>query len=249
MKKIFLILLIAAGTFVSCDKTEAPIFDANEFDPGYTFVNIDESETILGNQSVQYLAVSVTKLSDQDQTFQIVLDEDATTAEPESFNLPAEIVIPANSYEGFVTIDYTIDGLPSVPRTIAFDYIVPEGITTLGTAPLSGTIDFEAVTVCDPGSVVFNLTTDDYGGETSWTLVDEDDNTIASGDGYASNTDITETIDLTAGCYTFTIFDSFGDGICCAYGRGSYDFSCGSGTELLSGGDFGAEESIFFCIN
>lgn len=252
MKKIFLIIIITAGTFMSCDRTEAPVFDANQFDTAYTFINIDAEETILGDQSIQYLAVTKTKLSDEPQTFQIVLNEEETTAEPESFNLPDEIVIPANSYEGFVEIGYTINGLPSVPRTIVFDYVVPEGVNVLGTDALEGTINFEAVTLCDTGDVNVDITTDQYPGETSWTIVDEDDNVVAEGGPYdAANSDFNETASgLDSGCYTFTIFDSYGDGICCDFGNGSYAVSCASsGTVIKSGGSFGSEESVFFCIN
>lgn len=251
MKKIFLILIIAAGTFISCEKTETALFDANQFDPGYTFINIEATESLVGDQSVQYLVVTTTRLSDQPQTFQIVLNEDLTTAEPESFNLPSEIVIPANSYEGIVDIEFTINGLPSVPRTIVFDYIVPEGTTVLSTDDLQATIDFEAVTLCDNGDVTVDVTTDQYPGETSWSIEDEDGNVVAASPAFGSaGTDFSDTVSgLASGCYTFTIFDSYGDGICCAYGNGSYSISCSNGTVIKSGGDFGSEDSVFFCIN
>ena len=34
-------------------------------------------------------------------------------------------------------------------------------------------------------------------------------------------------------CYSFKIYDSFGDGICCAYGSGSYNVTY-SGTNVVS---------------
>ena len=46
--------------------------------------------------------------------------------------------------------------------------------------------------------------------------------------------------------YQFTIFDSFGDGICCSYGEGSYSVSL-DGEVMLSGGDFLSSESGSFC--
>ena len=46
--------------------------------------------------------------------------------------------------------------------------------------------------------------------------------------------------------YQFTIFDSFGDGICCAFGEGSYSVSL-DGEVVLSGGDFDSSESGSFC--
>ena len=48
------------------------------------------------------------------------------------------------------------------------------------------------------------------------------------------------------GCYTLTIFDSFGDGICCAYGAGNYDLPI-DGTLVAAGGD-SVSESTTFCM-
>ena len=44
--------------------------------------------------------------------------------------------------------------------------------------------------------------------------------------------------------YEFTIYDSFGDGICCSAGSGSYTVTYGS--ESKTGGDFGSSESFVF---
>ena len=61
------------------------------------------------------------------------------------------------------------------------------------------------------------------------------------------------TIDDPAAClycqgiqYNFSIFDSFGDGICCAYGEGSYSVTL-DGEIVASGGDFGSSETTGFC--
>ena len=45
--------------------------------------------------------------------------------------------------------------------------------------------------------------------------------------------------------YEFTIFDTFGDGICCDFGEGSYTVTYG-GEKVASGGDFEFEESTIF---
>ena len=46
--------------------------------------------------------------------------------------------------------------------------------------------------------------------------------------------------------YQFTIFDVYGDGICCLYGEGSYSVTL-DGQEVASGGDFGFSETSGFC--
>jgi hypothetical protein len=254
INKNCILILSFAFLFFSCteeDRDEV-LFDGSQFPAAYSFVNINTTETVLGDQTIQYKAVTTTKLSDEEQTFEIVLDEEETTAEPESFNLPNSVTIPANSYEGFVDIEYTINGLPSVPRTIVFNYVVPEGTVLLNSNELKATIDFEAVTLCDNGDLNLDITTDDWPGETTWSIVDEDDNEVAAGGPYdTANADFAETVSgLDSGCYTFTIFDAFGDGICCEFGNGSYTLSCASsGTVIKSGGQFESEESVFFCIN
>ena len=46
----------------------------------------------------------------------------------------------------------------------------------------------------------------------------------------------------------YNIFDTYGDGICCAYGNGSYSVTDASGNVLASGGSFGASETTNFCF-
>ena len=99
---------------------------------------------------------------------------------------------------------------------------------------------------CSESSAEFALTTDNYGGETSWQLTDGS-GTLYRGDGLASNTQYSEQWCLAAGDYTFTIFDSYGDGICCGYGNGSYSLTLG-GANIFSGGSFGPSQSHSFTV-
>ena len=55
-----------------------------------------------------------------------------------------------------------------------------------------------------------------------------------------------ETTCLPEGCYDLTVNDSFGDGICCAYGDGSYTLEV-AGTTVTTGGDFGSTQTTSFC--
>ena len=68
---------------------------------------------------------------------------------------------------------------------------------------------------------------------------------MASGGPYGSDLTlyVHEVCVTFAGCYTFTIYDSYGDGICCYYGQGHYEVYFED--ELVgSGGDFDDSESI-----
>ncbi|MAV42803.1 MAG: hypothetical protein CMC32_04880, partial [Flavobacteriaceae bacterium] len=50
------------------------------------------------------------------------------------------------------------------------------------------------------------------------------------------------------GCYTFTIYDAYGDGICCGYGVGSYSITDDSGNTIISGGEFSSVDTSTFRV-
>lgn len=104
-------------------------------------------------------------------------------------------------------------------------------------------------TVYTSPTVTLSLTTDNYGDETSWELVNSGTGTtVAQGGNYSANQTVSFSFELTDSCYTFTIYDGYGDGICCDYGQGSYTLTAGSEV-IVSGGSFGASESTSFVIN
>ena len=95
--------------------------------------------------------------------------------------------------------------------------------------------------------VTMTLTLDNYPGETTWNITDAGGSVVLAGGPYAGSGTVVETSCIPQGCFTLTVFDSFGDGMCCAYGTGGYEFSAG-GAVLASGGEFGASESTDFCV-
>jgi V8-like Glu-specific endopeptidase len=96
--------------------------------------------------------------------------------------------------------------------------------------------------------VIINILTDNYPGETTWSLTDVGGATIASGGPYVdAATAIQEVVCVGDGCFTFTIYDSFGDGLCCGYGIGSYDLTV-DGAVLATGAEFLSSEATEFCI-
>ena len=113
--------------------------------------------------------------------------------------------------------------------------------------PTSNTASDEDEDATDSTETVLTLITDNYGRETSWDIKDSNSQVLYSGSGYESNTTYTETFNLEDGEYTFTIYDSYGDGICCSYGEGAYAISAG-GIELASGGQFDDSETVTFSI-
>ncbi len=100
--------------------------------------------------------------------------------------------------------------------------------------------------------VVLDIVFDNYPEDVSWEIRDENGSVVASGGNYGNQPDgsnISITNCLTDGCYDFIISDSYGDGICCQYGNGSYTLTGTDGTVYGTGGDYGDGETVHFCIS
>jgi hypothetical protein len=103
---------------------------------------------------------------------------------------------------------------------------------------------------------VFSLQQDLWGSETSWSLKDGAGTILHNGGPYTDESAlpalITETWTLANNqCYTFTIDDSAGDGICCGTsGDGYYDIKTNSGAIVVtSGSAFTTSASKTFTTN
>ena len=97
--------------------------------------------------------------------------------------------------------------------------------------------------------ITFTILTDNYPGETTWSIADASGSVVITGGPYSSSaTTYSSTVCVDDGCYDLTINDSFGDGICCGYGTGNYVITS-QGETLVSGGEFASTETINFCIS
>jgi hypothetical protein len=101
-------------------------------------------------------------------------------------------------------------------------------------------------------ATTLSITFDNYPEETSWDIKDSNGTVVFSGGTYASQADgstLNIPLCVDTGCYTFTIYDSYGDGICCSYGNGSYTYTKDSdGTVLASGASFTSSDATDFCV-
>ena len=83
--------------------------------------------------------------------------------------------------------------------------------------------DGQVVSGISPGNINIDITTDGYGSETTWEIVGDDGIIYASGGPYSSNTTYNIDVTLPAGqCFEFILYDSYGDGMCCTNGIGSF---------------------------
>jgi len=101
-------------------------------------------------------------------------------------------------------------------------------------------------------TITMELTLDLFGSETTWELKDANGSIVGSGGPYEDKQEgvvISETFCLPTGCYTYSIFDSRSDGLCCGYGNGSLTLTSETGEELFAATAFGSSSSGDFCID
>lgn len=141
-------------------------------------------------------------------------------------------------------------GLSSGSHTFTINVTNPNGTTDENMSNDNFVFNFDVASVFSTSEIVFNLTTDGYGYETTWELKNSAGVVVSDGPifSYSANTVYEETIAIPDfdDCYTFTIFDSIGDGICCSFGNGSYNLEDENGNEIISGSNFGSSESVSF---
>jgi hypothetical protein len=92
---------------------------------------------------------------------------------------------------------------------------------------------------------------DEYPLETGWTLRDSAGDLVASEPSGSYNSPFgtaVATRNITAGTYTFEMIDSFGDGICCEYGPGSFTITVDGETVISNNGEFSESVQETFVV-
>ena len=145
-----------------------------------------------------------------------------------------------------VTVTLPTMNVSGGSHTLVVELLSPNGSTDENT--VDNTVVSSVFTVFfETSTVNLTLVTDEYGDETSWDFKDSNDTILYSGetDVYGNETTYNHTFDvLTGGCYTFTIYDSGEDGICCIWGAGSYTLTDSNSNVIATGGEFGAQETV-----
>ena len=107
-----------------------------------------------------------------------------------------------------------------------------------------------ASTVLGQGSWLdITVQTDNYGGETSWEILNDDEQVVAVSPPYQDNSLLTVTKLLPAGDYQFVMMDAFGDGICCGFGEGWYRLHNACGLDTANYEFATAIDTIDFTLN
>lgn len=102
---------------------------------------------------------------------------------------------------------------------------------------------------CQQGQLQLNLTiqADAYPAEIRWTIRDQFNQIVVS-ENFTDSANALNNYEYclpAAGCYTFTITDDYGDGICCGFGNGYYTLQL-NGSTIAAGGNYGSGENTTF---
>lgn len=108
--------------------------------------------------------------------------------------------------------------------------------------------DISILTVTNQNTITVRITPDNYGSETTWRVINKATNAIVGQggpytDGVTTTTNTPVTLP-TNDCYEFLIFDTYGDGICCSWGVGSYSILDAGNNVLHTGGEFTNEDNF-----
>ena len=137
-------------------------------------------------------------------------------------------------------IDFTPQATNTINASVANDDLNDNNQTSTsfdGATQTAGTIDL-------------TITTDNYPEEFSWEFRDSA-GTVLESVSYNSNSGDETTFEYRFNfdddCITFSAFDSYGDGICCAYGEGGIELKDANGVVVYPfNGDYGSGFSVQF---
>lgn len=144
-----------------------------------------------------------------------------------------EIMLPAISFTGIATGNTVNVNITNVNA----------GATDVNAMNNTAQASFDRE--ADGGVYTIEIQPDNYGSETTWDIRDASNTVLASGGPYTDGvtTLVTENVTLSDDCFTFTINDSYGDGMCCAYGNGGFRILGPASNLVASGGSFDSTDT------
>lgn len=252
MKNIIKILCVAV-LLVSCGDFEPVVYDSVNGQTGIGFTTASSSVVVPQTGGVTATVyVQATNTSTSDRTFDVSVDE-ASTGSSADYTL-GSLTIPAGSFEG--SLDITFDNFDNLEDLVTYKLILnlalSSDVAVVGSS--STTINYLKYLICNDFTLTINE--DGYGSERNWEITDASGTVVVSCADYGCPfNDVTggeqNTADFTLadGCYTFTIYDSYGDGIYDGNVTGNYTLSCSIITHAYGEGNFGSSESTDFCVN
>ncbi|WGH75420.1 hypothetical protein P8625_15320 [Tenacibaculum tangerinum] len=240
--KLLFLAIVASFSLSSCDDEVEPL-NTNYV----TFGKPSYSTSVdVGATTTYDITVYTANITSSDRTFGVSVDMDATNADAGSYSVPSSVTIPANQNEGTLSVQLSDVNLGISVNKLVLNFDGEEGLSNGG----STTIGY--IQNCNEVSGTLDIVFDGYGSETSWEILDSEGGVVASADVETySDGQATASVPITlcAGrTFTFTIKDSYGDGL--SYpANGTYTLTIGGSVKASGGGDFGSSESTDFDTN
>ena len=223
---------VKVTTSDGCSYLSAP-FNVNVYDKPYATITGRDNEICAGDEVT--LRANLQNYNDPMITFQWYDNQVNNSHALPGHTHEIEDFTPTSTTDYIVKVTHLMDyGFEQCVAYDTFRVEVTECDTTGGGTDTTQTSQH---------TISISLTTDNYGDETTWQVIDVSSNTVlASGGPYSSNTtqDIPDVIVDGMGCYVFTIYDSYGDGI---YEEGNYSVSYDSVVMGSGGGNSFSQES------
>ena len=250
MKKFrILTALLVFGSFMACDQDDA--ISENTYDntgqTGVGFTTASTSVAVRVEGASATISVQATTTSTSARSYDAVVNATSTGA-PGDYTIGA-VTIPADSYDGTLTVSFVDTNLDEgVAYTLVLDLELPAGIAVVGSK--TTTINYNKYLICN--DFVLTMNEDVFSSERTWDVTDATGAVVESGGGYSDmngGQQIIETMTLADGCYTFTIYDSFGDGQFDGNITGNYSLDCSIINVASGEGNWGGSEATDFCVN
>ena len=216
-----------------------PTFEGLEYSNDAAILGIEEN--LNGNCGDSATPVVVIQNSGYDNITNFSIEYSINNGNTQSHNWSGSLGSLASTAIELPAINYSPSDTNSINITISNDDNNQNN---------SNVFYFNQSNSYDTSIVTLNLVTDNYASETSWELTDSFGNIIALNGSLSNASSYTTEIEIPTSdeCYTFTINDTYGDGICCAYGVGSYSITDDSGNTIISGGEFSSVDTSTFRV-
>ena len=216
-----------------------PTFDGLEHSNDAAILGIEEN--LNGNCGDSATPVVVIQNSGYDNLTNFSIEYSINNGNTQSHNWSGSLGSLASTAIELPEINYSPSDTNSINITISDDDNNQNN---------SNDFYFDQSSSYDTSIVTLNLVTDNYASETSWQLTDSSGYIIAQNGSLSNASTYSTEIEIPTSdeCYTFTINDTYGDGICCGYGVGSYSITDDSGNTIISGGEFSSVDTSTFRV-
>ena len=200
-----LIAAVSLSLFSSCD------YEDDFENPNYVSFSENSANVgvDVGGSSTYDVTVYAANVTGADRQVGVVV-EDATTLAASGYTVPSTVTIPAGSNEAVLNVEVSDVDLGLTGKSLVLSLQEDAALST------GENLEIGVNRTCVGKEFVVDFVFDGYASETSWSIADADGNVLVSvpATTYDDGTETaSRSLCLSQGDYTFTVGDSFGDGL------------------------------------